>query len=268
MQHLRIRLSEYHFVLISGLLLGLVIGLLGPLLAPYGPLDEAGAALKPPDALHLLGTDLAGRDVWSRVLQGGSRTLGIATLAMLCAVIPGMGLGWLGGYMGGIVDALILVVADALLAIPGLLVAMCVIALLGNGPFQVAMAAGIAGLPAVVRIARATAKHVRSQPYIEAARAVGVRPLGVIFRYIAPNTARPLMAFSVVTLTWAILNSATLHFLGFGGDPALPEWGAMLADARQVYRVAPWAAVGPGIALMLTLIILNGYAAYLGRQLP
>jgi len=239
-------------------LLGLVgMSVLGPKIAPYGPLDEAGASLQPPDWQHPFGTDLAGRDVWSRVLNGAGRTLLIAALATACAALPGTALGLSAGYLGGWLDSALMLLTDALLAVPSLLVAMCVIALTGYGPGQIALATGIAGLPPYIRIARATAQNVRHQLYIEAARSLGARTPGIIVRHILPNARRPLIAFGLVTLSWAILNSAALHFLGFGGDPSLPEWGAMLADARQVYRIAPWVALGPGLALMLTLAGIN-----------
>lgn len=245
-------------VVLFGLLAVIVMGsLFAPLIAPYDPLDGSHEPLQPPSHAHFLGTDLIGRDVFSRVLHGGALTLLTAALSLLLSVLPGLALGAAVGAAGNAVDQGVSALLDALLAIPGLLTALTVIALVGNGPIQVALAVGIAGFPAYARVARAATRVIRVQPYIEAARSIGARPGYILRRHVLPNIARPLIGFATVTLGWAILNAATLNFLGFGGDPAVPEWGAMLADGRGAFRAAPWVAFGPGVAILVTLCTIN-----------
>ncbi|MEP7286081.1 MAG: ABC transporter permease [Chloroflexota bacterium] len=236
----------------------IALGVAAPAIAPYDPLfGETGQELKPPSTRYALGTDWAGRDVLSRVLYGGRLTLGTALISVALAIIPGLIVGILAGYIGSWLDQVIVAVLDALLAFPGLLIALSIVALMGNGSLQVAVAVGLAGFPAYARVTRAAALATRTQPYIEAARATGVTPLRLLVFHLLPNMLSTLIAFGTVTLSWAILNAATLNFLGFGGDPSLPEWGALLAEGRQTFRVAPWATLAPGVAIMLTLLAVN-----------
>jgi len=239
----------------------IMIVLFAPLAAPYDPLGEVGASLEAPSPAHLLGTDLVGRDVWSRTLYGGRHTLQIALIALVAAVLPGGVIGLLAGYLGYVVDSLLTIILDALLAIPGIVLALAWIAVVGRGPGQVALAAGAALLPVYARVVRAAARGVRHAPYIEAAVGLGVGWWGVLCRHILPNVRGVLLAEAFVILVWALLNAAALNFLGLGGDPAALEWGAMLADARSVYRAAPWVAAAPGVALTLVLILVGGAAA-------
>ncbi len=251
----------------SGGLLGLLIllSVCAPFIAPYDPLAEVGAALAAPSTQHLFGTDLIGRDVFSRTLHGGARTLSIGIIAFACTVLIGGVIGLSAGFFGGLFDALIVSLTDALLAIPSLLIALSLLTLAGSGSLQIALAAALSGLPAYLRVVRAAARTIRTQPYIEAARAVGASNLGLLWRHALPNAAPICLSAGVVALAWAILNAATLHFLGFGGDPSLPEWGAMLAEGRAVFRAAPWVACAPGVALTLTLLAVNGVARRLAH---
>jgi peptide/nickel transport system permease protein len=242
--------------------LAVIIGLsvLAPWITPHDPLYAGYVALQPPSSQFPSGTDLLGRDVLSRVLHGGRWTLSVAALSLILSVIPGLALGLLSGYAGGIVDQGIGVLLNALLAFPNLLVALSVVAILGNGPLQVAVAVGLAGMPPYARVARAATLSVRSRPYVEAARALGARPFRILIVHLLPNMASTLVAFATVTLSWAILSAATLNFLGFGGNPAIPEWGSMLAEGRQAIRVAPWAVIAPGVAIMLTVLSVTLFA--------
>lgn len=227
-----------------------LICVLGPSLAPYDPLREVGPSLALPSVEHLLGTDLIGRDIFSRLLHGGWRTAGTAVIAMLVALLPGIVIGVSAGWFGGPVDRITVILIDALSAIPGLLTALCVVTLIGGGPLQVALAVGISGFPSAARLSRAAARSVRGQLYVVASRAAGAGHFYLIRCCILLNAAPALISAASVLLAWSLLNAATLYFLGFGGDPALPEWGAMLADARSVIRVAPHVAFAPGLALM------------------
>lgn len=235
-----------------------VISLAAPVIAPYDPLAAPdGDELKPPSAAHPWGTDVIGRDVFSRTIYGGRQTLIVALAGLLIAVIPGAGLGVLAAVVPNWVDRGIGAVLDALLSIPSLLIAFTILTMLGRGSMQIALACGIAVLPAYARITRAAALQLRSQAFVEAAYAIGATRSHVLRRTLLPNLLEQLISAATVMLAWIILNASSLHFLGLGGDPGIPEWGAMLAEARQTFRLAPWAALAPGLAITVTLFLVN-----------
>jgi len=228
------------------------------LLAPAGPLAaDTSRTLLPPGPGRWLGTDFLGRDVLARILWGGRSTLGMGLLALAVAVGAGLPVGLVAGTFGGWVDVLLMRLVDALLAFPGLLLAMAIVALLGPGVGAVAVAVGVAAAPAYARVARSAALEVRVQPYVEAARAVGCTPWRIVVRHVLPNAAAPLVAFAATQLGWVLLNGAALTFLGLGAPPGTPAWGAMLADGRGYLRDAPWVSTFPGLALTLTVLAAN-----------
>jgi ABC-type dipeptide/oligopeptide/nickel transport system permease subunit len=159
--------------------------------------------------------------------------------------------------MGGGIDAVLMRLVDALLAFPGLLLAMAMVALLGQGMGSVAVAVGLAAAPAYARVARSAVLEVRTQPYVEAAHAIGCSERRVLVYHVLPNAAAPLVAFAAVQLGWVLLNGAALNFLGLGASPGTPEWGAMLAEGRGYLRDAPWVSTFPGLALTLTVLAAN-----------
>lgn len=238
-----------------------VITLAAPLLNLPDPRTAvAEAHLRPPSLEHPFGTDALGRDVLSRTLWGGQQTLLVALLGAGIAILPGLVLGVMAGYNQGWTDRLLMAGMDILLAFPNLLLGLATIALIGPGRFSIALAVGLAGLPAYARVARAAVLMVRSAPYIDAAHAIGVPPGQILLFHILPNIRESLFSFAGVSLSWAILNGAALAFLGFGGDPAIPDWGAMLNEGRAVFRLAPWIALPPGIAITLTIFAANRLA--------
>ncbi|HMM28105.1 MAG TPA: ABC transporter permease [Aggregatilineaceae bacterium] len=248
---------------------GLIVALslFAPLLATHDPRAAAPPAqLQPPSREHLFGTDLLGRDVYSRVLYGGRRTFGVALLTALITLGPGLLIGAVAGFRGGWIDMALMTLLDALLAVPALVLALALLTLAGSGSAQIAVAVGVAGIPAYGRVARAAVLEARSRPFVEAARAIGAGPAGILARHILPTIAPPLLAFAGVMLSWAILNSAALVFLGFGGDISAPDWGVMLADGRQAFRTAPWIALAPGVALSATVLAINWLADGLDRR--
>ncbi|MBN2305248.1 MAG: ABC transporter permease [Anaerolineae bacterium] len=241
-------------------LLGGIAGLtlLAPWLATADPRHAVPAdQWLAPSAAHPFGTDHLGRDVFSRVLYGGRQTLAMGLLALGITLGPGLVMGLVAGYAGRWVDRALMTVMDALLAIPSLLLALALIVVLGSGTTQAALAVGIAGIPVYARVTRAAALEARALPHIEAARSIGVRPVGILGRHILPVIRPVLLSFAGVTFGWALLNGAALMFLGYGGDIAAPDWGVMLAGAREAFRSAPWAAVAPGVALSLTVFATN-----------
>jgi peptide/nickel transport system permease protein len=253
-------------LMVAGALLGVIVlaSALAPWLASHDPRQATPEVqFQPPSEDYLFGTDLLGRDVYSRVLYGGRRTLGIALLTLGITLLPGLLIGLVAGYAGRRIDRALMTLTDALLAFPNLLLALALVALLGNGMAQIALAVGIAGIPAYARVTRALVLEARVLPFVESARAIGVRSRGILWRHILPTIASPLLAFAGVMLSWALLNSAALMFLGYGGDISAPDWGVMLADGRQVFRIAPWAAFAPGMALSLTVFAINLLASSL-----
>lgn len=238
-------------------LVGLATGL-APFLAPGGPMAaDAAQVLLPPGPEGLLGTDMLGRDILARLLWGSRWTLGTGMVALAVSVGLGLPAGLVAGTFGGWSDVVLMRLVDALLAFPSLLLAMAVVALLGPGMGPVAVAVGLAAAPAYARVARSAALEVRTQPYVEAARAVGSSQWRVMVRHVLPNATAPLVAFAATQLGWVLLNGAALNFLGLGAPPGTPEWGAMLAEGRGYLRGAPWASTFPGLALTLTVLATN-----------
>lgn len=241
-------------------LLALLLGatLAAPWLAPGDPLaTDVAQAVRPPSPDHLLGTDALGRDVLSRLLWGGRATLGAAAGALALTLAIGAPLGLAAGFWGGWVDAVLMRLVDVLLAFPGLLLALGIVAILDPGPVAVIIAVGVAGAPGYARVARAAALEVRNQPYVQAAAALGASDLRLLVRHILPNALGPLLAFATVQLGWSLLNAAALSFLGLAGPPARPEWGHLLADGREHLVEAPWLSLASGLALTLTVLAAN-----------
>lgn len=256
----RRRLSEQPVAVAatSVLALATLAALLAPALAPAGPLaTDPSSQMMPPGAGRIMGTDLFGRDVASRLVWGGRRTLTMGAVALVLTVAIGLPAGLAAGLQGGILDAAVMRTVDALLAFPGLLLAMATVAILGPGLWPVAIAVGVAAAPAFARVARAAAMDVASQPYVDAARSFGSSWTRILLRHIIPNTAATLLSFAAIQLGWVLLNGAALSFLGLGPPPGSPEWGAMLAEGRGLLRDAPWISVFPGVALTLTVLSAN-----------
>jgi glutathione transport system permease protein len=245
-------------VVLALLLAGLgLTALLAPWLAPVAPMAPVAPPLTPPSAAHWLGVDHLGRDTLSRLLFGGRWTLGAGLLAAVVAAVPGTLLGLLSGYFEGPVDTLISRLLDVILAFPRLLLALGIVALTGRGLLNVALAAGLAGIPVVARVVRGTTRVVRRQTFIEASRALGAGEQSIIRRHIWPNVAGTALVMVTLQIGWAILDVSALSFLGLGPPLGTPEWGTMLNEARIVLRDAPWAALAPGLALALTVLTIN-----------
>ncbi|MEE8392405.1 MAG: ABC transporter permease [Anaerolineae bacterium] len=231
---------------------------LAPCLTPAGPMAaDAARVLLPPGASWPLGTDSLGRDVLTRLLWGGRWTLGMGVISLAVAVGLGLPTGLAAGTFGNWIGSTLMRVVDALLAFPGLLLAMAVVALMERGVVAVAVAVGLAAAPAYARVTRSAVLEVLVQPYVEAARAVGCNEGRIMVRHVLPNAVAPLLAFAATQLGWVLLNGAALNFLGLGVQPGTPEWGAMLADGRGHLRQAPWASTFPGLALTLTVLAAN-----------
>jgi len=242
-------------VVFAGVLF-LVLG--APLITPHDPLAmDPASQLAPPGPGRWLGTDPFGRDILSRLLWGGRRTLGVAGVAVLITVGAGLLLGLSAGFYGGATDEWIMRIMDVMLAFPGLLLILGLVAVLGSGSRTLAVAVGLAGAPVFSRVVRSAVLSVRGELYVEAAQAVGCRNGRIITRHILPNILGSVIAFAPVQFGWAILNASALSFLGLGESPSLPEWGAMLNLGRGYLRGALWVSVAPGLAITLTVLSVN-----------
>ncbi len=248
-----------------GALVGLVIlGALtlmavgAPWLSPRDPIKTAARdALQAPGARFPLGSDQFGRDVASRVLHGARVSLTIGLISVSIAVALGAPLGLVSGYYGGRLDMLIMRVMDVLLAFPGILLALAIVSVLSPGLTNVMIAVGLSAVPTYARLVRASTLAARENLYVEAARALGGRDLGILARYILPNVVAPLIVIATLGLGTAILSAAALGFLGLGSQPPQPEWGRMLGEGRDYLREAWWISTFPGLGIMLTVLAMN-----------
>lgn len=250
------------------ILLALVIvSLAAPLLAPFDPMrTQPEQALRPPGGPHWLGTDFLGRDVLSRVLYGGQRTLTMAGLAALVAVLPGGVAGLLAGSLGGWFDRGAVVAINVTLAIPPLVLALVVLTLVGQGSTRIALAVGLAQVAAFAQVTRTAARSIQAMPYIEGARALGATRWQILWRHMLPNTLPLMLAYGSVTLSYCVINSAALSFLGLTGELGVPDWGVILAEGRLDFRRAPWISIVPGVLIAATVMATNALADGLARQ--
>lgn len=236
----------------------IVAALVAPLVAPFPP-DQvaAGPGLQPPSAVHPFGTDLLGRDVFSRVLYGARIALGMAVLGVGISALVGILLGLLAGYFGNWLDQGLSRLVDVWLAFPGLLLAIIIVARLGPSLLNAVVALGIVGVPAFYRLTRGTSLCVRHASYVEAAESVGASHGRIMLRHVMPNMLSPLIVLIAMRLGILILSGGALSFIGLGAQPPVPEWGALLADGRNYMDVAPWLAVFPGVCIAATVAGLN-----------
>lgn len=223
---------------------------------PITDLDDA-ATLAPPGAAHWFGTDLLGRDVYSRVVYGARLSLSAGLLAVTLSLVVGSFLGMVSAYVGGWFDAAIMRVVDVLVAIPGLLLSMAAVSILGFGVVNVAIAVGIAGIPAFARLTRAETLRILGRGYFDAARCSGTGHVGVLTRHVVPNASGAVLVLAALELGGAVLSVAALSFLGFGAVPPTPEWGSMVAEGRAHIVGGWWLTTFPGAVIAVTVLASN-----------
>jgi ABC-type dipeptide/oligopeptide/nickel transport system permease subunit len=241
------------------ILLGLaLIGLLAPWLSPHDPLlVDHTQVRRPPDATYWLGTDTAGRDLFSRLLHSIRLAYGSGLVATLLAITVGTALGTWAGYRGGWVDTLLLRLVDLWIALPGLLFLLVVLALLGRGVWQIVVAIGLAGIPFYIRVVRGLTIHLKAQLYVEAAVALGASSGHIVWRHILPNCWPALATLAALHFGTAVLAIGSLSFLGLGVNPPTPELGNLLYEGRGVMRYAWWRLAGPMLVLWLIILGTN-----------
>jgi peptide/nickel transport system permease protein len=231
---------------------------IAPVLAPYDPIEQdQKASLAPPSKEHLLGTDVLGRDVLSRLLWGGRQSLRVGLLAVAIGAAAGTSLGLLAGFYGGWVGSVIMRFVDLLLALPGILLALTIVAATGPSLENLIIAVGISAIPGYARVVNGAVLNLKTRSYLEAAQAVGARDARLIVRHVLPNILAPVLVLSTVGLGNAMLVGASLSFLGLGVQPPTPEWGAMLSQGREYIFGFWWIATFPGIAILLAVIAIN-----------
>ncbi|GAA3923965.1 ABC transporter permease [Microbacterium invictum] len=252
------RLAAFDIAALAFLLV-LAVAVAAPgLLSPYDPLEVApGQTLQSPSLTHLFGTDYLGRDLYTRVVHGTGRTL----LASFIAVVIGLGVGSLLGliaaYFGRTADTVISRIVDVLLSIPGLLLSMVIVVALGFGSVNAAIAVGIASVAMFARLMRSEVLRVRALTFVESARHLGVRPVGVLWHHVLPNSYGPVLSMTTLQFGASILWIAALSFLGYGAPPPQPEWGLLVAEGREYISSNPTLTLLPGLVIILTVLSIS-----------
>ncbi len=232
--------------------------LFGPQMAPYSPTQfHAGHRLEAPSASFLLGTDQFGRDVLSRVLAGGRDSVLFGVVSTFLATLVGLAIGVFSGYVGGRTHDVLMRLLDSVMAIPTLLLAMLVVTLLGPGQVNAILAVAISTAPGMARVARSSTLDVRTQDYVQAARARGESRLYIMFSEVLPNTIAPVIVEASIRVAFSIMLGASLSFLGLGAQPPSSDWGLMTSDARNYLFDAPWMIVGPGLGIAVAAMAFN-----------
>jgi peptide/nickel transport system permease protein len=235
-----------------------MLAVAAPWVAPFDPLLTSFSLVrKAPSGAHWFGTDEVGRDLLSRVIWGTRASLGAGVVAVSIAAGVGVPLGMLAGYAGGATDALIGRLADAMLAIPFLILAIALAAFLGPSLANAMIAIGITATPIFVRLARGQVLAVKAEEYVEAARAVGNPPWRILLRHILPNILPPITVQATLAIAAAIIAEASLSFLGLGQQPPAPSWGSMLNTAQRFLTQSSWMAIFPGLAIFLAVLAFN-----------
>lgn len=240
------------------LILILLAVLFAPQITPYDPLQRnTPERNQPPSWLHPFGTDRIGRDIMSRVLYGGRLSLQVGFFSVALAVVFGVPLGLIAGYVGGWIDNVIMRVMDVILTFPSLILAIWLVSLLGPSINNVIFAIALFSIPGYARLIRGIVLSIREMEYVMAARSMGAGSLRIMFFHILPGVLGPLIVVTTLGVSGAIVFGASLSFLGLGVPPPTPEWGAMLTDGRSYLRTQWWVAVFPGMTITLVVLVLN-----------
>lgn len=240
-------------------LLALVVAIVfGPMLIGYSPIKlDILHKLQPPSLSHWLGTDAFGRDVFTRVIYGGRYTLTIGIGVVAIAFVVGVFFGTIAGFAGGLLDMVIMRIVDALLSFPALVLAIALAAVFGPSLTNAMLAVAITLAPQFARVARSQALSISVKPYVEAAISLGLPTPRILWRYVLANGLGPLLVQASLSVGSAILQTASLGFLGLGAQPPLAEWGADVSSNLQYLRATPWVALAPGMAILLTVLSFN-----------
>jgi glutathione transport system permease protein len=242
-----------------GVILVLVLAAaLAPWVAPYDQVTpDYDAVLEGPSWHHLAGTDTFGRDIFSRMIWGGRVSLTVGFLSVFLGCVIGVAIGVISGFFGGWLDGLLMRIMDVMLAFPGILPAIAVVALLGPGIVNVIYAIAISAVPVFARLVRGTALALKQTLYVQASRSIGVSRTQLMLRHILPGTMPAVIVYASLRMGTSILTAAALSFIGLGAQPPSPEWGAMLSDGRSYLGVADHVTIFPGMAILITVLAFN-----------
>jgi peptide/nickel transport system permease protein len=247
--------ARYSFSL---LLLLILIGIIGPWISPHDPTKPYyDTLLTGPSKEHLLGTDAIGRDVLSRLLYGTRVTIMVAVISVSITFITGTLIGLISAFMGGFIENFLMRMMDILLAIPNIIMAMAIVAVLGPSLTHAMIAVGIAGIPNFARLTRGASLSVKTSGYVEASHALGSSKSWIIFYQFLPNILSTLLVYTTLHIGIAILDTAGLSFIGLGAQPPTPEWGTMLSEGKEYIREAWWLSTFPGIAITVVVFTVN-----------
>lgn len=252
------RHNKMALVGLSIIIFFVIIALIAPWIAPFDyKAQNLVGRLQPPSAEHWFGTDDLGRDLLTRTLYGARISLWVGFLSVIGSMIVGTALGLVAGFYGKWADMIISRLFDILLAFPGILLAIAIVAILGPSLENALYAIAIVNVPTYGRLVRSKVLSVKTEEYITSARALGANNVRIILRYILPNSLTPIIVQGTLGIGTAIIEAAALGFLGLGAQPPQPEWGKMLSDSRQYIQNAPWTVIFPGISIMLTVLGFN-----------
>jgi peptide/nickel transport system permease protein len=236
----------------------IILVVFAPAFTPYDPIKvDIRSRLQPPSADHILGTDSFGRDVWSRLLFGGRNTLMIGISVIAFSFSVGVVTGLTSGFIGGALDNFVMRIVDALLSFPALVLAIALTAAFGASLQNAMLAIAITLTPQFARVSRGQAIQIRSKLYIEAAQSIGVSNQRMLWKYVLPNSIGPLMVQATLNFGSAILQTASLGFLGLGAQPPTAEWGADVSANTQYLRESPWVSMAPGVAILISVLAFN-----------
>lgn len=239
-------------------LIFVAVALLAPWLTPYDPVKPDYLAIrKPPSWPHPFGTDELGRDILTRVLYGARVSLMAGVISVSVSLVVGVPLGLVAGYFGGLTDTVLSRFSEALMAIPSLVLAISIAAFLGPSLTNAMIAIGLAVTPIFMRLARGQVLAVKTEDYVEGARAIGLPHRWILWRYILPNILPPIIVQATIAIATAIIAEASLSFLGIGQQPPNPSWGSMLNTAKTFLSQAPWMSVFPGGAICIVVLSFN-----------
>jgi peptide/nickel transport system permease protein len=241
------------------ILLALILmAISAPLITHFNPIAITPEdRLLPPSAVHLMGTDNFGRDTFTRVVFGGRISLSVGIISVFVALLFGVPMGLISGYYGGKLDSVIMRVVDVMLAFPGILLALVIIAILGPSIFNVMIAVGISAIPTYARVTRSSVLKTKEEMFIDAAILMGCKTRRIILSHILPNILGPVVVISTLGIGGAIISGSALSFLGLGATAPTPEWGLLLSDGRNYLAQAWWITTFPGMAIMITVLSIN-----------
>jgi peptide/nickel transport system permease protein len=243
---------------LSVILIMILLSIVAPGISQFKPDDiDTSNTFSHPSLQHWMGTDNIGRDVWTRFLYGGRVSLQVGVIAMAISFTVGTLVGIVAGYYGGWIDSVLTWFTEVLMAFPGILLALVMVAILGPGLINVMIAVGIGSIPSFIRLARSSVMQLREMQFITAARALGSSDRFLLFHHILPNIASSLLVLAALGISGAIMDGASLSFLGLGVQPPTPEWGSMLSAGRGFLKQGWWISVFPGVGILFTILGIN-----------